>query len=809
MIVSKQWLSEYISLPESVDAEKLAHDLTMATVEVEEVIDQAAQYDKMVVGKIVELTKHPNADKLQLAHTDIGDEKVQIVCGGTNLFEGMLVAVALPGAKVRWHGEGDLITLEPAKIRGEKSHGMICASAEIGLGDMFPSDDEREIINLSALNVAAGTPIAEALSLDDVLIEIDNKSLTNRPDLWCHHGIARELAALYDIPLQEPKVYALEQQRKSDIKISIKADACFGFNVLRIDTDTKSETPDWMKKRLQACGLRPISFAVDLTNYVMHDVGEPMHAFDVDTITDKTFVVRQAKDGESLMLLGNEHIELTGRDMVVADGKQPLALAGVKGGEMSGVTDNTTSFAFEAATFDAITVRRMSTHHSVRTDASMRHEKGLDTDRAPLALARLAQLFSDIDSTATIHGFISEQPKATEKNEVTVTHEFIINRIGQDIAPEKVTSILNKLGFTVQEKKGTYNITVPTWRSTGDVSIPEDIVEEVARQFGYDNLERFDPQVTLTNAVLQPPYITERSIKEALAYSTGLHEVFSYPWTTDEYVRLFGFAPDTLVGLECPPAENQGYLQPSLIPNMLPILEKNITEKSDFGLFQVARVFSTADDSQFSHDGESLPEQKKMLCIALTSKSEQELIRDLKGMIDMLSEVTGNKISYDYTAEVPAYFSSMQSAKLSLDDDSVGAVGFLNTKITKSMSLRDSYACFAEIDLDVLLQEKVDAVQFSPLPQYPGTERDVAIEVSKDVAWKDIADIVEHSSPLLKTVDVFDVYEGKHIASDKKSIAFRLYFASDERTLESVEVDDVVEEIVHKLEHAIGAQLRS
>ena len=395
MKLSLDWIKDYVELPADLELSRIAYDLTMSTVEVEGVTELAGKFDKMIVGVVKEILPHPNADKLILCKTDVGGGDVrEIVCGGINVKEGMKVAVARPGAMVRWHGAGDLVEIKNAKVRGVESYGMICASSEIGLFDLFPFTEEATIADLSDFDAQAGTPLAEALGLDDVILEIDNKSLTNRPDLWGHYGIARELSALYDLPLKEfvPFVPPVTP----DFKVAIDDPSkCFRYIGVKMENLSVMPAPFAVQSRIWRVGMRPINAIVDITNYVMLATGQPTHAFDSDNIAGH-ISVRTAREAEKLLLLDGKDLSLSAEDLVIADDEGAVALAGVMGGSKDSVLPETHKVILELANFEAIGVRRTATRHETRTDAAIRFEKSIDPERCDTALSLAMQMFAHI-----------------------------------------------------------------------------------------------------------------------------------------------------------------------------------------------------------------------------------------------------------------------------------------------------------------------------------------------------------------------------------------------------------------------------
>ena len=404
MKLSLSWIKDYVKIPEDADLKKLAYDLTMSTVEVEDVEYLAERFNNMIVGVIEKIEPHPNADRLRVCKVDIGGGEIKdIVCGGINLKEGMRVAVSCPGAVVRWHGEGEPVVIKNSKLRGVASYGMICASDEIGLGDLFPAEQEAEILDLSAFEVPAGTPLADALDMNDVLLEIDNKSMTNRPDLWGHYGIAREIAALYDLPLKEIEPFETDVQ--SDFKVEINdPDRCTRYIGVEMSGVSVKPSPYKMQNRIWKVGMRPINALVDITNYVMLATGNPTHAFDADNITDH-IVVRHAGEGEKLLLLNDNEIELCADDLVITDSEGPVALAGVMGGAKDSILPKTERVILEVANFEATGIRRTALRYDTRTEASSRYEKAIDPERCDQALALSMQYFKELYPELTVTGF--------------------------------------------------------------------------------------------------------------------------------------------------------------------------------------------------------------------------------------------------------------------------------------------------------------------------------------------------------------------------------------------------------------------
>ena len=515
MKLSLSWIRDYVKIPEDIDLKKLAYDLTMSTVEVEDVEDLARRFDNMVVGVIEKIEPHPNADKLRVCMVDIGDGELKtIVCGGINLTEGMRVAVSCPGAVVRWHGEGEPVVIKNSKLRGVASYGMICASDEIGLGDLFPASQEAEILDLSAFEVPAGTSLADALDMNDVLLEIDNKSMTNRPDLWGHYGIARELAALYNLPLAEIKPFHTDVQSDFHVEIA-EPDRCRRYIGVEMSGLEVKPSPYWMQSRIWKVGMRPINALVDITNYVMLATGNPTHAFDADNITDH-IVVRHAEEGEKLVLLNEKELDLCTDDLVITDSEGPVALAGVMGGAKDSILPDTKRVILEVANFEAAGIRRTALRYDTRTEASARYEKAIDPERCDQALALSMQYFQELYPGVQVTGYCDNYVNKLERAQIDVDLGWLAKRLGKNLSNDVIQAKLELLGFDVQIEGGNMHVTAPSWRSTGDISIKDDVMEEVARLYGYDNFEATSFTTTFEGAINQKKEDLIRNIKEYL-----------------------------------------------------------------------------------------------------------------------------------------------------------------------------------------------------------------------------------------------------------------------------------------------------
>ena len=812
MKLSLSWIGEYVTLPADLDLKKLAYDLTMSTVEVEDVEYLARRFDKMVVGVINSVEPHPNADKLRVCKVDLGGDVKEIVCGGINLQEGMRVAVACPGAMVRWHGEGEPVEIKNSKLRGVASYGMICASDEIGLGDLFPASQEAEILDLSAFDAPAGTPLAEALDLDDVLLEIDNKSMTNRPDLWGHYGIARELAALYNLPLKKIEPYQPEVQ--SDFKVEIDdSDRCTRYIGVEMSGVSVKPSPYKMQSRIWKAGMRPINALVDITNYVMLATGNPTHAFDADNITDH-IDVRRAAAGEKLTLLNAKELELCPDDLVITDSEGPVALAGVMGGAKDSILPKTERVILEVANFESTGIRRTALRYDTRTEASSRYEKAVDPERCDQALSLSMQYFHELYPELKVTGFCDKYVKKLPRAEIDVSLMWLAKRLGKDLSNDVIRQKLELLGFDVTIDGDNMHVVAPTWRSTGDISIKDDVMEEVARLYGYDNFEATEFTTTFTAAINQLDQDLVRHIKEYLAIRCGMQEVYTYPWMNDVFANAVLQSMDGVLKLSTPPAPDLSYIRSSLLPNLCEAVMKNERYFDEFSLFEEAQVFFDRNYSSPYDPTESLPEQRRHIGAAFASgkKDVAALFREAKGVLEYMPRFTHMEGFTFRKEEKPVWADSVVWLNVYCGDVKIGDLGLLAKKVSLECGIKNLSVMLFEIDATKLVPLRSRTNKFTHLAEYPETDYDVSMLFASDVKWTDIHDAIlgeKKASALLKNASFVDEYRGKQIPAGQKSVTIRLTIGSAEKTLTSQEIESAANQVMKKLEKKLGAQLRT
>lgn len=811
MKLSLSWIKDYVSLPDDADLTKLAYDLTMDTVEVEDVEYLGKRFENMVVGVITAVNPHPNADKLRVCTVDLGEaEPKEIVCGGINLAVGMRVAVAVPGAIVRWHGEGEPVEIKKSKLRGVESYGMICASDEIGLGDLLPSKQEAEILDLSAWDVPAGTPLADALDLNDVLLEIDNKSMTNRPDLWGHYGIAREIAALYKLPMK--KIEPVKVDAKSDFKVEIKdIDRCPRYIGVEMDGVSVKASPFSMQSRIWRVGMRPINALVDITNYVMLATGNPTHAFDADNIEDH-ITVRRAAEGEKLLLLNGKELSLCNDDLVIADGEGAVALAGVMGGAKDSILPKTTRVILEVANFESTGIRRTALRYDNRTEASSRYEKAVDPERCDQALALSLAFFKELYPELQITGFCDRYEKKLERAEIDVSLTWLAKRLGKHLTNDDIRAKLEILGFDVDINGDNMHVIAPTWRSTGDISIKDDVMEEVARMYGYDNFESTPFTTSFEGAINQKDISLVRNIKEYLAIRCGMQEIFTYPWMNDTFVNAVMQDTTGMLRLSTPPAPELSWLRSSLLPNMCEAVMKNERYFDDFSIFEEAQVFTDTDYTSPYDETESLPKQRRNIAAAVASgtRNVNELFREMKGFLAYMPRYTHME-GFTFKKDVkPVWADSVVWQNIYVGDTKVGDLGLVAKKVTMECGIKNLTVVVFEMDTTLLKPLISRTNKFTHLAEYPVTDYDISMLFDSATTWEEIdAVIAKKPAGPVKAADFVDEYRGKQIPAGKKSVTIRLTIGSNEKTLTSDEIEAAAGSVMKQLSKRLGAELRT
>jgi phenylalanyl-tRNA synthetase beta chain len=806
MNISMKFLQRYVDLPADLTYDQIAYDLTMRTVEVEEVIKTADKFHDIVVGEIKEVKPHPNADALRICMTDVGEgELKQIVCGGSNLVEGHKVCVSKPGAEVVWHGEGEPVLIKESKLRGEPSFGMICSPLEVYLGDLIYNEDERWIVDFTELGIECnvGQSVAEVMGLDDVILEVDNKSLSNRPDLWGHYGIARELAAIYKVPFKELKSELPEGLPEYPVEIQ-EPERCNRFTATKINNVCVKESPAWLKALITSAGMRPINALVDITNFVMLAVGSPQHAYDSTHVNGDRIVVRLADEGEKLLLLDEKDLELTHDHLVICDAEKPLNLAGIKGGKDDSVLDTTNSVILECAVFTAPGIRRTTAYFNEKTDAALRYEKGIDTQRADLGVSMALELFKEIYPECEIAAFTDNYPVRTENAVIDITQDFLDKRLGEVLPQSEIEDILTRLGYEVSFDGVKYHCIVPTWRSTGDVSIHDDILGDIARLIGYEYFKKQPLPVKFDSAVHQVKTDLARSLREYLAFRCGMNEIFTYPWIDEKYIHAARIDTDASVRLATPPAPELGILRSSLIPGMLESIEKNHRYFNEFSMFEAAQVFEKGGYSPSSPD-EVLPVHKNLLTGVFAGRDAKQLFFRVKGVIEGMSRYCHFEELRFEQKEKPCWADEKVWLNVTSGGEIVGSIGLLAVSALADSGIKLISAAAFELDTDRLTPYPSRTNKFKHLPLYPLVDQDLSILVDESVKWSQIVDAI---GMMVKELSFVEEYRGKQIPEGKKSIMLSYRIGNDDSTMTSKQIEKKMNAIVGVLNKKVGAELR-
>ncbi len=812
MLISYNLLKKYVNLP-TVAVKEIAEKLKASTVEVESLQDQGELLQNIVVGKVVSEIKHPNADKLKLCKVDIGNEELQIVCGGSNVSEGMLVAVAKVGAKVQWHGEDKLTELKPAKIRGEDSFGMICASTEIGLGELFPLKDEKEILDLTNKKYKIGLALAEVLGLNDWVLEIDNKSLSNRGDLWGHYGMAREVAVLYNRDLQQYETKKIIPGKDFKLEIEVTdAKLCPRYTAVTMDGIKVGSSPVWLQEKLMTLGHHPINNIVDITNYVMLDLGQPMHAFDATKVEGK-IIVRTAKAGEKIFALDKNEYKLAEADLVIADNKKALAIAGVMGGMESAINDNTASIIFESANFNAISVRKTSTHLNLRSDSSVRFEKSLDPNMCEIALQKAVELVLECCPEAkVVSKVVDEKNFSLAVGPIEMPLNIFEKKLGVVIPEKDILNTLGRLGFEVKSKKGILLVKIPTWRAAKDVAIAEDIVEEVVRFYGYNNIVSALPNLENKPPVANSLRNLEKNVAAVLVKELGYNEVCNYSFVGENQIIKMGDSLEKYLELDNPLSKEKPYLRRNLLPNLLENVKNNIENYPEVKIFEIGKVFSVHQTGvRVDNNGDSLlPRQDTwMATVVATKRDEVPYWQVRRALANIFSDL---KVNFEIlpAVKVLPWEHPTRLGLISIFEKTVGIVCEINPLIAQNLGIEQRVGVL-QLNLseicELLIKNKSEFI-YKPASQYPEVVRDLAFLVKKTISHERILQTIKKSSELLKLVELFDVYEGNNIGEGYKSMAYRLIFSDDSRTLTAIEVDLLVQKVKAVIAKEFGAEIR-
>lgn len=807
MFVSLNWLKNYIDI-DNISPEQLAEKITKSGIEVEGIEYIAEKSSGVVVGHVRTCTKHPNADKLNLCQVDIGEEELQIICGAPNIAQGQKVAVAVPGAVL----PGDF-KIKKAKLRGVESNGMICSLQELGIEEKFVPKEFTDGIFVFPENTEIGADALSVLNLDDAILEL---GLTpNRSDCLSMLGVAYEVAAILDVPLHLPEEEMKTSNEEASNYINVKVEnpelsPYYGAFVIK-DVEI-GPAPLWMRNYLIAAGIRPINNVVDITNFVLLEYGQPLHAFDYDQFASKEVVIRSAKPEETMRTLDDQERKLTSGHLVITNGKEPMALAGVMGGANSEVNNHTTTVLLEAAYFAPTAVRTASKDHGLRSESSVRFEKGVDPNRVKRAGKRACELLRRYANGSVCKDEAEFDQLEIYETKVTITTNKMNERLGTDISNEEIADILRKLNFGYEQDGELFTVSIPTRR--GDVQIFEDMLEEIARIYGYDNLPYTLPQGASQVGGLTEKQRLKREIKQYME-SAGLMETITYSLTSEDRINQL-VSPElkkyatTSMRLAMPMSEEHSNLRLSMLPEILDSLSYNAARKqTSIAYYELGTVFISGEEQITKQPVENL-----RLAGALTGEWLQHPWQQEKKTVDFflvkgIVEDLFNylDISVSYQQQQIDNMHPGRTAQIWLDDKPVGMVGQIHPQLQNEFDLKNAYVF--DINLEHLLQVHGNEPSFAKIARYPSVARDIALVVDKELHADNVKQtIASAGAPLLKDVQVFDVYEGEHLPDGKKSIAFSLLYLDPERTLKDKEVENSYQRILAAVTDEYKAELR-
>ena len=806
MKASLQWMNEYVPLDLNRPAQELADELTQAGIPVEEVLSMDPGLKKIYTGKIVEITKHPDADKLQVCQvqclSEDGEEITkQIVTAATNVAVGQIVPVAYHKSRL-----ADGTEIKKGKLRGVVSEGMFCSVAEFGISSDLVRPEEAQGIYIFPEGTPIGLDIKEALMLNDTVYEFELTA--NRADCFSMVGLSREFGIMTNQKALFPVIMVNENGESIEGKASVAIEAhnlCTRFTSRLVTNVTIEPSPLWMQNRLRNSGIRPINNVVDVTNYVMLELGQPMHAYDYDCVADHTLIARCAKAGETLTTLDGNERELNESMLIIADTKGPIGVAGVMGGLTSEVTDKTTNVLFEAAVFNGPSIRRTSKALGMRSEASGRFERGVNHKYTAYAIDRAAQLLQQICPSCKVSvGVIDVYPEPVEQRTVTFTAEQINDYLGTSIEKDRMIDILTKLEFGITESGDTIEALVPTWRD--DVTVMPDIAEEVARIVSYDNIAPTIPVAILSSGGMTPKKALTKDVTHYLAHA-GLSQIITFSFMhKDGLTNMMlpeGDSRYTAIPILNPISEEFPYMRTTLVPAVIEAAKRNIAQQNkDLWLFETANVYEPKELPLTE-----VPHERPMACGIMMGKVTEAAwnqvqrdtdFYDVKGVVDGLLAKLG-LTQFDIQSSSESYYHPGVSAHYTVNGVTIANYGELHPQVVKNFDLSGKVYMF-EIDLEAVLSITVPPFRYQSFSKFPGTSRDLAIVAPVSVTSGEIVALIkEHGGEYLESVSIFDVYEGEHIEAGYRSLAYNLQFRSMEGTLNDEDIDGAIQAIIDAL----------
>ena len=795
MIISLNWIKDYVNL-DGIEVDELVKRFGLSTAEVEGVEYKGNNIQNVVVAEILSVENHPNSQKLHILKVNDGTgEPVQVVCGAPNVRVGLKTYFARVGGQV-----GDL-KIKPAKLAGVDSFGMCCGGNELGI-----EADTSGIVELDN-SLVVGTNIKDILPVEDVLIEVDNKSLTNRPDLWGHYGIAREFATIFKRELKPMELEDLNQYNNlKPLNIKVETEKCFRYCGLTVENVINKVSPSIIKLRLNYCGMRDINLLADMTNYLMLEMGQPMHAFDNEIVKGIT-VIETSSPLEMETLEHETHVIQPESMVICDDNRVPVAIAGVKGGLKSGISDNTTKLLLESACFDCVSIRKTSRKIGLITDASQRYEKSLDPEMCRTAIERLVYLLRQAESRISVSSSLTDVYNFKyPKHEIIIDTDFLTRRGGAKLNLEDVVDTLTRLGFQVEvldKVSETIKVKVPSYRGTKDISIKEDLVEELFRMYGYDNIKSAPMDMPLQPVDQIPTHTKEYEIKYALASIFNLNEVHSYVWNYEEFNKSVGIEQTSVVKLMDSSHSGQSGIRTCLAPTLIKFADENKNKFADIGIFEVGRAWPNLDEN-------NLANERKKLAVVLASetKTEKDLYFELKDIVEYIANhIIRTSVDYSSKCENKMYH-PVNSCTITNQNAVIGEMGILHPAIAKNIDKRKTFAVL-ELDIDTILTQPKNTSKITPTSKFQSVSLDYNFVADKTMPYATIENalsnfrasyILEHS---LK-----DIYTNEQALKDKISYTINFIITPKDRTLEASDVEKFSSRLIAEM-NKIGLELRA
>lgn len=788
MFLSMNWISDFVDFS-GLDKVELIHQFSLSTAEVEnEIFFKGSDLSGVVVAEIKSVENHPDSKKLHLLKVDAGDDELtDVVCGAPNVRVGMKTAFAKVGARI---GE---ITIAPRPLAGYTSNGMCCSEAEIGI-----SDDNSGIMDITD-DVPNGTDIKEIYEIDDIVFEVDNKSLTNRPDLWGHYGIAREFAALAGRELKPLEVEDLKAYNNlKQIDMKIEDDLCQRYSCMQVENVTRHISPVNMRIRLYYCGMRGINFLADLTNYLMLEMGQPMHAFDSRKV-EKIRIKRFDTPFTFKTLDGIER-NIDENTLMICNGDAPVAIAGIMGGLDSEIVDDTTTLTLESATFNAVSIRKSTVRLAHRTDASIRYEKCLDPENTVPAIARFINLLKKYDSgVQVVSALTDEYAFRYDTVKLDFDKAFVDRYTGIEISNETIVKTLESLGFKVTLDGDNFSVVVPSWRATKDVTIKADIIEEITRIYGYDNFDVNTARSPLYPVRMATVKNNESKIKDILVKRYNLHELHSYVWAYYDELKALEIPVEDNIKLANATNPNIETIRNSIIPTQLCQVKTNTGFAPDFGIFEIGRVVEGLDEN-------NLCIEKKKLAVTLYSKTKdmKSLYFELRDILAVITDdIKHSTLSFKTSQPKHSYEHPVNLNTVILDGKEIGTVGIVHPVVGKKIDKKANIV-FAEIDMNVFADAKDNGISYEEPSKFPPMDYDLSLELPNGVLYDKLTECwKKEGGSILKNTKIVDTYDTDTV----HSITVRFEFSSNERTLSSAEVQEIMDKVIANLS-AIGVNLR-